>query len=356
VASTAIPVTAPLAPMLGRRVAKLPEGDWIYEPKWDGFRCLAFRSGAALDLRSRHDRPLARYFPELVAGLAALASPDFVLDGEIVVPGAAGLDFDALLARVHPAASRVERLSRETPARFVVFDTVALAGEDLRERPFSERRARLSALVGEGSPTLAVTPATRDPAVAAEWLASSGRGIDGVMAKAADLRYRPGERAMLKVKPDRTADCVVAGFRPYVDRPLLSSLLLGLYDPAGELRHFGIVQSFTEKRRRELLEELAPLRVPLSGHPWEHGFLIGGGATGRLAGAAARWTPSEMALDWVPLAPERVCEVAYDQLDHWRLRHPARFRRWRPDRLPSSCTLDQLAPAASGEAAALPLR
>jgi ATP-dependent DNA ligase len=341
--------------MLGRRVDALPRGDWIYEPKWDGFRCLAFRSGGEIELRSRHDRPLARYFPELAAGLTELPSTGFVLDGEIIVPGPRGVDFDALLARVHPAASRVERLSRETPARFVVFDAVALDGEDLRELPFSERRVRLTALVGEGSSTVQVTPATRDPAVAAEWLAGSGSGIDGVMAKAADLRYRPGERAMLKVKPERTADCVVAGFRPYVDRPLLSSLLLGLYDRDGDLRHFGIVQSFTRKRRRELLEELAPLCVPLAGHPWEHGFLPGGGPTGRLAGAAGRWSPGEMALDWVPLAPERVCEVAYDQLDNLRLRHPARFRRWRPDRDPSSCTLDQLAPAVTRHADALSL-
>jgi ATP-dependent DNA ligase len=352
-ATHAIPVAAPLEPMLGRRAHELPHGDWLYEPKWDGFRCLAFRSGREIDLRSRHNRPLGRYFPELVAGLAELRSAGFVLDGEIVVPGAAGLDFAALLARVHPAASRVERLSWETPARFVAFDAIALDGEDLRERPFSERRELLSALVGEGSETVRLTPATRDPAVAREWLESAGGGIDGVMAKAADLPYRPGQRAMLKVKPDRTADCVVAGFRPYVDRPLLSSLLLGLYDDAGELRHFGIVQSFTQKRRRKLLEELAPLRVPLSGHPWEHGFLTGGGPTGRLAGAAGRWSPQEMALDWVPLAPERVCEVAYDQLDDWRLRHPARFRRWRPDRVPESCTLDQLVPA--GGAGALEL-
>jgi ATP-dependent DNA ligase len=339
--------------MLGRRVDELPEGDWIYEPKWDGFRCLAFRSGGGIDLRSRHDRPLARYFPELVIGLAELSASGFVLDGEIVVPAPGGLDFDALLARVHPATSRVERLSRESPARFVAFDVVALDGEDLRERPFSERRESLSALVGEGSATVVPTPATRDPSVAREWLAGAGGGIDGVMAKAGDLPYRPGQRAMLKVKPERTADCVVAGFRPYVDRPLLSSLLLGLYDEAGELRHFGIVQSFTQKRRRELLKELAPLRVPLSGHPWEQGFLTGGGATGRLAGAAGRWSPGEMALDWVPLAPERVCEVAYDQLDHQRLRHPARFRRWRPDRVARSCTLDQLAPAEGTGAVAL---
>jgi ATP-dependent DNA ligase len=332
--------------MLGRRVAELPIGDWVYEPKWDGFRCIAFGAGGGVDLRSRHDRPLGRYFPELVACLSELPAADFVLDGEIVVPAAAGLDFDALLARVHPAASRVERLSRATPARFVAFDLVARDGEDLRGRPFAERRARLEDLIGGARANLEVTPATRDPVIAAKWLASAGGGIDGVMAKPADLLYRPGARAMLKVKPERTADCVVAGFRPYVDRPLLSSLLLGLYDDDKELRHIGIVQSFTQTRRRELLEELLPLRVPLQGHPWEHGFLTGGGPTGRLAGAAGRWSPDEMALDWIPLAPERVCEVTYDQLDHARLRHPARFRRWRPDRVATSCMLDQLATSA----------
>jgi ATP-dependent DNA ligase len=329
--------------MLGRRVDELPVGDWIFEPKWDGFRCLAFRAADEFDLRSRHDRPLARYFPELGRAVSELAGGGFVLDGEIVVPGPSGLDFDALLARVHPAASRVERLSRETPAQFIAFDLIARNDEDLRERPFRERRALLSELIGESRATVRVTPATRDRALATRWLEGAGGGIDGVMAKAGDLPYRPGARSMLKVKPERTADCVVGGFRPYVDRPLLSSLLLGLYDDAGELHHIGVVQAFTQKRRRELLEELAPLRVPLDGHPWERGFLTGGGPTGRLAGAAGRWSPGEMVLDWVPLAPERVCEVAHDQLDHGRLRHPARFRRWRPDREPTSCTLDQLA-------------
>jgi ATP-dependent DNA ligase len=337
-------VTPPLDPMLGRRTDELPAGDWIYEPKWDGFRCLAFRVDAEIDLRSRHNRPLTRYFPELVAGLGQLRPAEFVLDGEIVIPGAVGFDFDALLARIHPAASRVLRLSRETPAAFVAFDLIAFGGEDLRERPFRERRRLLEALLRESPPAIRLTPATEDPRRAAEWLALEGGGIDGVMAKPGELRYQPGVRAMLKVKRERTADCVVAGFRPYLDRPLLSTLLLGLYDAAGELRHIGVVQSFPRQRRRELLEELAPLRVPLSGHPWEHGFLLGGGPAGRLAGAAGRWAPDEMALDWVPLAPERVCEVAYDQLDRERLRHPARFRRWRPDRLPRSCTLDQLAP------------
>jgi len=328
--------------MLGRRSDALPHGDVLYEPKWDGFRCLAFRNGADIDLRSRHDRPLGRYFPELSAALRELADERFVVDGEIVIPRPRGLDFNALLARVHPAASRVERLSRETPARFLVFDLLARDDEDLRERPFEERRRLLEDLLDGAPPPLRVTSMTRDPRVAERWLASEGEGIDGVMAKRTDMPYRPGARDMIKVKRERTADCVVAGFRPYVDRPLLSTLLLGLYDDDGELRHIGVVQSFTRERRRELLAELAPLAVPLRGHPWEHGFLLGGGATGRLAGAAGRWTPGEMALDWVPLAPERVCEVAYDQLDSERLRHPARFRRWRQDRDPRSCSLEQL--------------
>jgi ATP-dependent DNA ligase len=336
--------------MLGRRTAELPLGDWFYEPKWDGFRCIAFRSGDAVELRSRHDRPLGRYFPELVAALRGLGPERYVMDGEIVVRGAGGADFDALLARVHPAASRVARLSRETPAELIGFDLLALSGRDLREQPFRERRLLLTELLDNPPPGLLPTPASREPVLAERWLAAEGAGIDGVMAKAGELRYRPGARAMLKVKRERTADCVVAGFRPYVDRPLLSSLLLGLYDDAARLVHIGIVQSFTRERRRELLAELAPLAVSLEGHPWHDGFLIGGGATGRLAGAAGSWRPGEMALDWVPLAPERVCEVAYDQLDRNRLRHPARFRRWRPDRDPRSCTLDQIA-APSAQAA-----
>jgi len=338
-----LPVAPPLEPMLGRRTSSLPGGDWIYEPKWDGFRCLAFRSPDGVDLRSRHDRPLSRYFPEVVEALTRLASSGFVLDGELVVRGPAGLDFNALLSRVHPAASRVERLSRELPAELVAFDLIASGDEDLRELPFRERRRHLEALLAAPPPGVRLTPATDDPEVASGWLAADGGGIDGVMAKPGDLTYRPGARAMLKVKRERTADCVVAGFRPYVDKPLLSTLLLGLYDDAGELQHIGVVQSFTRERRRELLEELAPLRVSLSGHPWERGFLVGGGATGRLAGAAGRWEPGTMALDWVPLAPERVCEVVYDQVDGARLRHPARFRRWRPDRDAASCALAQLA-------------
>jgi ATP-dependent DNA ligase len=336
-----LPVEPPLEPMLGRRVDALPTGDVVYEPKWDGFRSLAFRDGDEVDLRSRHGRPLARYFPEIVAALRSVPEPRFALDGEIVVTSERGFDFEALLARVHPAASRVERLSRETPATFVAFDLLAEGDQSLLDRRFEDRRGSLERLLPEAHRALRLTPATRDPAEAERWLALDGAGIDGVMAKPADLPYRPGARDMVKVKRERTADCVAAGFRVYADRPLLSSLMLGLYDDDGALHHLGVVQAFTNKRRAELIEELSALAVPLAGHPWEHGILMGGGTTGRLAGAAGRWSP-EMALDWVPIAPERVVEVAYDQVDSGRLRHPARFRRWRPDREPRSCTLDQL--------------
>jgi len=339
--------------MLGRLARELPTGGYLYEPKWDGFRCLAFRDGEEIDLRSRHDRPLARYFPELVAALRAAEAPRFALDGEIVVAGRAGLDFEALLGRIHPAASRVERLARETPAALIAFDLLGLGDEDLRELPFRERRRRLEGLVSATTPPevetlgdgpLRRTPATSDPKAAERWLERHrGAGIDGVVAKRDDLPYRSGARAMVKVKRERTADCVVAGFRWFVDRPLPSSLLLGLYDGDGVLRHIGVVTSFTEARRRELIDELRPHAVALRGHPWEHGFLMAGSPVGRLAGAAARWSP-RMELDWVPLEPTLVCEVAHDQVDGDRLRHPARFRRWRPDRDPVSCLLEQLAP------------
>src|SRR5919202_1875449 len=280
-------VTPPVTPMLARLARKLPLDGYLYEPKWDGFRCLAFRDGDELDLRSRNQRPLARYFPEIVEALLGLAEPRFVLDGELVVEDG----FEALLARLHPAASRVERLRAETPASFVAFDLLGLGDDDLRERSFAARR---------------------------------------------------GRRAMVKVKRERTADCVVAGFRWLVDRPLPSSLLLGLYDDEERLRHVGLASAFSERLRHELLERLRPLRAPLAGHPWEHGFLLAGSPAGRLHGAAGRWAPEEMELDWTPVAPELVCEVAYGEVDGHRFRHPARFRRWRPDRDPASCRLEQL--------------
>src|SRR5919202_4006783 len=270
-------VTPPVAPMLARLARELPLDGYLYEPKWDGFRCLAFRDGDEIDLRSRNQRPLARYFPEIVEALLGLAEPRFVLDGELVVEDG----FEALLARLHPAASRVDRLRAETPASFVAFDVLAVGDEDLRQRPFPARRARLARLLHGAPPPLLLTPITGDSARAAQWL----ERYEGIVAKHADLRYEAGRRAMVKVKRERTADCVVAGFRWLVDRPLPSSLLLGLYDEQGELRHVGVAGGFTRRQREELLRLLAPLVVPLAGHPWEPGFLLVGGATGRLKGS-----------------------------------------------------------------------
>ena len=325
-----LPLAPPFPPMLAKLARELPVGGYLYEPKWDGFRALAFRDGADVDVRSRHGRPLARYFPELVDALLAQPAERFAVDGEIVAE-----PFAALMSRLHPAASRVERLARETPAVFWAFDVLALDGEDLLDAPLRERRARLEALVRE---PLRTTPATEDAEVARRWLGEE----EGVMAKALDGPYRPGRREWVKVKHDRTADCVVAGFRWHGDRPAIGSLLLGLYDEEGRLVHVGVVTGLSEARKRELLRELEPLVVPLEGHPWEHGFGLERSPLGRLLGAAGRWAPGEMELEWVPLAVDRVAEVAYTQVDGIRFRHPARFRRWRPDRDPLSCTLDQL--------------
>jgi ATP-dependent DNA ligase len=328
--------------MLARLARDLPAGGFSYEPKWDGFRCLAFAQPGEVDLRSRHQRPLARYFPELVAALAALPRPA-VVDGEIVIARAGGAGFEALLARLHPSASRVARLAREAPATLVAFDLLAAGEDDLRARPFAERRARLEALLAGAGLRLALTPTTDDAATARRWLdAAPGGAIDGVVAKRRDLPYAPGKRAMVKVKRERTAECVVAGFRTYADAPLVASLLLGLWDGSA-LVHVGVASSFPDADRRELHALLAPEAVPLAGHPWERGFNLGPSPVGRLAGSAGRWDPAEMTPDWTALAPERVAEVAYDRLDRLRFRHPARLVRWRPDRDARSCTFEQLA-------------
>jgi ATP-dependent DNA ligase len=329
--------------MLARLARELPDG-MLYEPKWDGFRCLAFCAEGEVDLRSRNDRPLARYFPEVVDGLARLAEHGFVLDGELVVRADGAFDFTALLARLHPAASRVERLSHETPACFIAFDVLARGGEDLRCLPFAERRSQLEQLLDGAQAPLALTPATSDVQTAAQWLRAA-RGIDGVVAKDPSGLYREGERTLVKVKQERAADCVVAGFRLFEDRPLPSSLLLGVYDESGRLQHVGLASSFAEAERPRLLETLTPLAIPLEQHPWRDGFLLGGSPMGRMAGAAARWTP-DMRLDWIPLEPALVCEVVYDHLDVDRFRHPARLRHFRPDRDPRSCTFAQFADAA----------
>ncbi len=344
-----LPVTPPLPPMLARLTRELPvdDGGYIYEPKWDGFRCLAFRDGDQVDLRSRNQRPFARYFPELVEALLRLNPERFVLDGEIVIAGASGFDFEALMARLHPAASRVERLRAETPACFIAFDLIALGDEDLSERPFVERRARLEQLLRDAPEHLVATAATDDAGVAARWLkAASGSGVDGVMAKRRDMPYRPGKRTMVKVKPDSTADCVVGGFRVYAGTPLVASLLLGLYSDDGSLRHVGVASSFGAEQGFELFQRLQPSIVPLAGHPWEQGFGLERSPIGRLGGAAARWTP-DLEQDWLALDPRHVAEVAFDHWDGERFRHPTRFRRWRQDRDPGSCGFDQLETATS---------
>ena len=328
----------PVRPMLARLERELPIGPFLYEPKWDGFRALAFRDGDGVELQSRHGRRLGRYFPELTAALRAAPGGRFVADGEIVVAGPAGIDFPALMTRLHPTASRVERLRVEIPASLVAFDLLAEGDDELFDVPFGERRARLEGLLGSAEPPLHLTALTEDPAVARGWLDR----FEGVVAKHRELRYEPGRRTMVKVKHERTAECVVGGFRWMADRPSVGSLLLGAWDEARDLVHVGVVTSFTEPRRAALADELRRLRAPLEGHPWEHGFNVGRSPTGRLLGAAGRWTPGEMTMDWVPLRPECVVEVAYDQVDGQRFRHPARFRRWRPDVDPAACTLGQL--------------
>jgi ATP-dependent DNA ligase len=329
-------------PMLARLVPELPLGEWAYEPKWDGFRCLVARQGATVEMVSRNGRPLARYFPELVETFRSLEADDLTLDGEIVIESEDGADFAALLSRLHPAASRAVLLAEETPARFVAFDVLWCGDLDLRESPFAERRGVLERVVPDGTPRISVTPITRDLEEARRWLRASDRaGIDGVVAKPLDGTYQPGKRAMRKVKVRRTLDAVVAGYRWMNERRDIGSLLLGLYDDAGELRHIGVASSFSEDARRRFLDELSPLAVPLEEHPWGKGFVIERSPLGRLPGAAGRWTP-DMGMDWVPLRLEGVAEVAYERFDRDRLRHPARFVRWRPDRDPRSCTFEQL--------------
>ncbi len=338
--------------MLARLVRELPRDGFLYEPKWDGFRALAFRDGATVDLRSRNQRPLARYFPEVVAALLGLEPPRWAMDGEILVVRADGrADFAALMARLHPAPSRVERLRALTPAIFVAFDLLAVGDEDLRDHPFHDRRARLEGLVddrtagpnpGAGGVPLALTPITADPETASAWLRSwVGGGVDGVVAKHRLQPYRPGRREMLKVKHQRTAECVVAGFRWQWDRPVLGSLLLGLYDEAGGLRHAGVASSFSRERRAQILERLEPMATELTGHPWERGFGLARSPVGRLAGAAGRWAPDEMDMDWVPLRPELVCEVEFlEMTDGGKLRAPS-FKGLRTDKVPADCVIEK---------------
>jgi ATP-dependent DNA ligase len=335
--------------MLARLASELPKGDFLYEPKWDGFRALAYRDGNWAELQSRNLNRFGRYFPELVDAMTHAAAGSFVLDGEIIVRTGSGADFGALLKRVHPARSRVERLRVETPASFVAFDLLADGDDNLMQTPFAERRARLETLFEHLPPPLLLTPITADVRTAKRWLEEFvGDGVDGVVAKARDLLYEPDRRVMVKVKTEHTADCVAAGFRASGDE--VTSLLLGLYDDHRVLRHVGVASSFKRTERRELHARLLRLAMPLVDHPWAAGFAIERRPMGRLRGAAGVWTP-EMPLDWVPIRPDLVAEVVYGQLDVDRFRQPARFVRWRPDRRPESCRFDQL--HVSGHASAL---
>ncbi|MDX3381040.1 ATP-dependent DNA ligase [Streptomyces niveiscabiei] len=338
-----LPVMPPVKPMLAKSVAKIPPG-MQYEAKWDGFRAIVFRDGAAVELGSRTAKPLTRYFPELVAALRERLPERCVLDGEIVIARGGRLDFDALTERIHPADSRVRTLAERTPASFVAFDLLALADTALLDVPLSDRRALLErALAGVSAP-VHVAPATTDTAVAARWFEQyEGAGLDGVIAKPLALPYLQDERAMFKVKHERTADVVVAGYRFHKSGPVVGSLLLGLYDGEGTLQHVGVSASFTMARRAELVAELEPLRMAdASGHPWAAWGDAAAHEAARLPGAPSRWS-GKKDLSWVPVRPERVAEVAYDHMENGvRFRHTARFRRWRPDRTPESCTYAQL--------------
>jgi ATP-dependent DNA ligase len=337
-----LPVSPPLAPMLAKAVKELLRGDVLYEPKWDGFRAVVFRDRDEVAIYGRNGKPLDRYFPELVEGFRRELPERCVLDGEIVLRKGQVLDFDALQQRIHPAASRIKLLSEETPASLVAFDLLALGDESLMDRPFSDRRARLAeALAGAKAP-VHVTPATDAYDVALRWFDEfEGAGLDGVVVKPLDGVYEPDKRAMFKVKHERTADCVVAGFRWHKSGPIVGSLLLGLYD-GDRLQHVGVSASFPMKRREELVKELEPYRVTdLTGHPWAEWAEQTEATVDRMPGAISRWT-GKKDLSWAPLQPELVCEVAYDHMEGRRFRHTARFRQWRPDRTPESCGYDQL--------------
>jgi ATP-dependent DNA ligase len=325
-----LPVMPPVSPMLAKLARGMPPADGLlYEPKWDGFRCIVFRDGDEVVLGSRNEKPLTRYFPEVVEAVCAELPPRCVLDGEIVIAGEDGLDFDALQLRLHPAESRVRKLAAEIPASFVAFDLLALGDEDLRPAPFSERRAALEAALSGVQPPVHLTPATRDRDVATDWFNRfEGAGLDGVVAKPLHLPYREDERVMVKVKHERTADCVVVGFRWHKSGPIVGSLLLGLHDDAGDLHHVGVTASFTMARRKELVAELEPYR---SG-------TVGGDD---FRGPPSRWN-AKKDMSFESLRQELVVEVAYDHLQGTRFRHATTFRRWRPDKTPEQCTFAQL--------------
>lgn len=331
--------------MLAKRVDEIPaEGDWIFEPKWDGFRALVFRDGDEVVIQSRDLKPLDRYFPEVVETLREQLPERCVLDGEIVIAGAGGLDFEALQLRLHPAASRVKMLAKEIPASVVFFDLLCVGDRDLRGEPFAVRRAEFERVLALARPPVHVTPATRDSRVALDWFRRfEGAGLDGVMAKPVAGMYEPDKRSMLKVKHERDCDCVVAGFRWHKDGEMtaIGSLLLGLFDERGSLQHVGVCASFTKAKRRELVEYLEPYRKnALEGHPWR-GWAEAMGDGQRMPGGQSRWSQGKD-LSWEPVRVELVVEVAYEHMQGRRFRHMAHFRRWRMDKRLEDCTYAQL--------------
>ena len=340
------PIAPPIEPMLAKLADALPEGgSFLFEPKWDGFRSIVFRDASDdVFIQSRDLRPFDRYFPELHDALIKRLPKDCVIDGEIVIITPQGLDFDLLQLRLHPAASRVAKLANETPASFVAFDLLAEGGKSLMEAPQSERRQRIEKLLaGVGAPVY-LTPATRDRGMAERWLEQfEGAGLDGVIVKPLEQSYLPGKRAMIKVKHARTADCVVAGFRWHKSgKDTVGSLLLGLYNDNGVLQHVGVTSSFTMAKRKQLVEELEPLRKnAMKDHPWRGWAQADASELNRMPGAQSRWSAGKD-LSWEPLRIERVCEVKYDHLQGDRFRHAATFLRWRPDKQPRDCRYDQL--------------
>ncbi|MFE7540722.1 ATP-dependent DNA ligase [Streptomyces platensis] len=337
-----LPVMPPVSPMLAKLVAEIPAG-MQYEAKWDGFRVIVFRDGEDIEIASRTTKSLTRYFPEVVEAARAELPRRCVIDGEIVIAHDGRLHFEELLERIHPADSRVRTLAERTPASLVAFDLLALDSAALLHEPQSARREALVEALRPARPPVYTAPATRDQELARSWFTQfEGAGLDGVVAKPLDLPYRPGDRAMYKIKHARTADCVVAGYRLHKSGPVVGSLLLGLHDDAGQLQHVGVCASFPMAKRRKLVEELAPLRMEdVAGHPWGEWTDEAAHASRRMPGGPSRWSGGKD-LSWVPLRPERVCEVAYDHMEGSRFRHTAQFRHWRPDRTPESCTYAQL--------------
>ncbi len=355
-----LPVNPPVLPMLAKRVGELPPGEgWIFEPKWDGFRTLIFRDNDEILIQSRDEKPLNRYFPEVVDALKAQLPERCVLDGEIVIARDSGLDFEALQLRLHPAASRVKMLASTMPASVVFFDLLCENDRNLCTTPFAERRATLESLLAGVQPPLHLTPATRDRNTAADWFRRfEGAGLDGVVAKSTDGSYEPNKRVMLKVKHERDCDCVVAGFRWHKrgEKSAVGSLLLGLFDTSGNLEHVGVCASFTDAKRRELVTFLTPYREnALAGHPWrewaEHQAKVDAEAH-RRPGMASRWSQGKD-LSWEPIRPELVVQVAYDHMQGSRFRHTAQFRRWRDDKRPTDCTFEQLEVVPPHELAAI---